>query len=380
MLDMYAHSAFIQKAKENRTIVFLDLDRTIASSLPTPTEFPIRNAIRKLLEDMGAVVVFTTARAPEMGMSSGRFAASVALGFDRLPPLQGKNPDGTRYYIPLESMPEFEGVLDPDVIHSLGGGIRGLFEEGYMPDSVFNDYPGTSWRSPRLAIIRDLDGGEGNIVQHMPLIENLNNYLESKADVMPLPYRIQFDFSGDDALNRMVKVKQQVREALKIYPAVARRTKFVDESRPAEGKFCFYLLAIKKTKAAALEHIVRNIVRAGKLDTSKLNIFVAGDALTDLSSMFAGPRDCNFVYGLPSQAPVTGSLCYGNSDALFAGESIKRFTRRLNRSDDFPAGHFWFRPPGSQERRFIAGDLADPGNRAAASVLGQLAYFEETRR
>lgn len=380
MLDMYAHSAFIKKARESRTIVFLDLDRTIASSQLNPTEFPIRKAIRKLLEDMGAVVVFTTARAPEMGMSSSRYAASVELGFERLPPLQGKNPDGTRYYVPLETMPEFESVLDPDIIHSLGGGIRGVFEEGYMPDSIFNDYPGMSWRSPRLAIIRDLDGGNGHIVRHMPLIENLNNYLESKADVMPLPYRIQFDFSGDDALNRKIKVKQQIREALKIYPAIARRTKFVDESRPAEGKFCFYLLAIRKTKEAAVQHIVRNIVRAGKLDTSKLNIFVAGDALTDLSSMFAGPGDCNFVYGLPSQAPVTSSLCDGNTDALFAGESIKRFTRRLNRSDDFPAGHFWFKSPTSQPRRLIAGDLADPGNMAVASVLAQLAYFEENRR
>lgn len=380
MLDLYAHGAFLEKARKSRTLVFLDLDRTLASHNPALTEPAIRKEIRVLLEEMEAVVIFTTARTPEMLMTSRRYEASLKFGFNRMPPHQGLLEDGTRFYVPLELLSEFSGLLDPDIIHSCGAGILGKYEDGYLPDALFNDFPGTSWRAPRLAVIHDIDNGTGTIASHMPLIEDMNNYVRGKSDATPLPYRIQFDFSGEGALDRKVYVKQLIREALRIYPTLYRRTKFVDESRPSEGKFCFYLLARKKTKEAALGHMVRQISRAAGINSSELNVFVAGDALTDLPSMFAGPGDCNFVYGLPSKAPVTANLCYGDTKARFAGELLNRFTRRLSRTDDMPPGHFWFKSPAHQKRRLIAGDIAYPETTSAESVLAQLAFFKETIR
>lgn len=376
MLDIYRDGNAVRLLKASKTIVFLDLDRTLWS----PDEegavlhAVVRKEIRELLALHNAVVVFTTARTPELVMSSRAFSASAEMGFARLPPLLKRDRSGKLVYAPIESVREYDSLVDPDLLHSFGCGIYGRVKEAYLPDASFNDKPGSDWRPTNMHFLRELHERTGLVLPHLGPIESAENYHLGLADVLPHPYRIQFDFRDEPDDAKKVALKRLIAEEA---PQELRSTfDIVDESRPGDRKFCFYVVPKKKTKAHALQHMVSRLAAAADIPTRELRVFVAGDALTDLSSCYAGPS-CDFWFCLPCKAPLSEPLQGGNRKALFAGEPLGPFVRRLAKGDGLPGGHYHLGVPGKRTRRFVIGDLATPGAGAPLSVLSALDMFLE---
>lgn len=378
MLDIYRGSRAAELVRESKAIAFLDLDRTLWSPDENGSGLPrvARKELRDMLVQQRAVTVFTTARTPELVMSTKAFSASAKLGFSRLPPLLRKSEEGKHEYAPIETVPEFDSLLDPDLMHSFGCGIHGRLGEGYAPDAAFNDKPGSDWRPVMMNYLHNLDAGNGDVLSRLGAIESAENYHLGLADVLPHPYRIQFDFKDAAGDAEKIALKRRIAEGLNARPELRGKFEIIDESRPEDRKFCFYLVPRKKSKARALQHIVTRLSAASGVPQRDLRIFVAGDALTDLSSCYAGPS-CDFWYCLPCKAPLAPTLQVGSTRALFAGESLGPFVRRLMKTKELPGGHFHLSVPGKRKRRFIIGDLATPGAGAPWSVLSALDSFFE---
>ena len=79
-------------------------------------------------------------------MYSSTYVSSTELGFDRSQPKLRKREDGSRYYVPPESLEAYKPYLDPQgAIIGYGTGIYVLQDRGYMPDLDFANKIGAAW-------------------------------------------------------------------------------------------------------------------------------------------------------------------------------------------------------------------------------------------
>jgi hypothetical protein len=329
--------------------------------------------VRDHFDEHGTFTV-ATAQTAEMLMSSRIYRASVALGFARKPPKLGGEP-GRRYYVKPELIPERVPFTDAKAIMSMGTGCHILQKEGwYREHETYRKRLGGSWRQN---VFNLLDWGDKKkeYRQYLAPIESRMNYRKGVTDVMPLPYRIQFNF---DDLATKDRIKGKVMEAIRGRRAIVElglsskeeseldesrfgdihcNLRIVDESNPANGKYQFYLMPRYASKEEMVDEMLSVLARGEMIE----DLLIAGDMPPDLrAGCFAG-RALRATFILVGGSPLAP---YFDRDSSFfgqayAGEKLDFITANLMRTGR--PGFEVFERAGVPMRLFVNGDVAYPG-------------------
>lgn len=384
LYDIYAASELAQKTREQKFCSVLDLDGTFAAGSPEA-----RKEVRSRLESRGALV-FSTARTPELVMSSGAYGASRALsGFTRGAP-NWDHKDGKRAYAPLETLAEFDDQLDPDAVLGFGEGVYVAnkvgtrqayflddeYERLYLDPQLLDD--GKPWRAIALALVERL-----GFEEHLAPIDRAGAYAERLANVEPLRYRIQLDFGGELAVQKKYEILRRIKlEAKRM--RVSRKIEGVDESKPsddpAQNRATLYLMPPQARKEDMLNRLLTASCRAAQLQSSDVTMLIAGDTLTDFYAGCYAGWDADVVFIVVGGSRLSKCI---EEKVNFAGVDLRRMHRGLLPTER--KGFYLFDNPlmrggwikKGKKRTIVMGDAAYPGTIGAETIL---AYLHEHKR
>jgi hypothetical protein len=384
----YRGSPVVEAFRETGKIAFIDIDGTLTFADDDFSGPLAVQHLRELLKDAGIPLVFSSARTPELMMSRERHIASIKSGFKRMPALRGPRTEtGLRTYTPLENLEEFKPFLDPDGgILGFGTGVFPCNGTGYTQDSSHAAQTHIAWRYTVLQALRDLpyadllDFPEAfyfDILQYLSPIEDELAYGQARVDVEPLAYRIQFDFESKEdsptawkftksrfVLTKLIVQKQLLRCGL-------LPIQLVDESKPDEGRYTFYLMPGGFSKPELVSHFMTRLCEESGRSIEESSIFIAGDSLTDLPCCDAAPG-ARGVFVLAGKSRL-GRFFRPRCNDYFADQDLTWLRKRLKQAGT--AGTYKLLPvPGSPTpiRDFIVSDIANPGMRAPQSVANEL--------
>jgi len=268
----------------------LDLDGSFAAGRPS-----LRAKVRAALESIG-VVLFCTARTPELVMSRRSYELSKLAGFYRPEP-RGFDSGGIEYDKPLDQLPREE--VDPDVILAFCEGIYIRSREGaYLPDLEYERtyldpvdsegrlLGGRPWREIGLELVDKV-----GLTPHLAPHDKEGAYEAGKANVAPTKFRIQLDFKGPDAVEQKYKALCAI-NAHATGPC-AGRIEGVDESKPSDlpqhNKATLYVVPPQARKENMINYVLRRVCRNIFVDISDMRGVIFGDTLTDYYAMcYAG--------------------------------------------------------------------------------------------
>lgn len=378
--NVYKQSVLAEKTRATRFWSVLDLDGTFAAGC-----IEARRAVRAALEKRGALL-FSTARTPELVMSSRAFSVSHAHGnFSRAAPRWVKK--GSRYqYAPLEELPEFEDVLDPDAILGFGEGVcikthldgncpylvDREYERLYLDPPAFTE-DGVPWRQLAMEFVYEL-----GINKHLNIIEWESAYRSRLANVESLTYRIQLDFKGPEAVAEKYRVLSEV-QARQADGPLAGRIEGVDESKPsddpAESRATLYLMPPQARKENMLNRTLTFTCHAARVSTASMQMLIAGDTLTDFYAGCYAGWDADVTFILVGGCRLAKCI---EEKANFAGVDLRRFHNALKPTSR--PGFYLFDNPlmrggwtkRGKSRMVILGDQAYPGTIGAETILAYL--------
>jgi hypothetical protein len=361
----YSTSSFADRFFDTKRLCVFDLDNTLATANPTPDERRARAGLLKALKASGIPFVFSSARSPELMMSERAYLASRRSGFDRPLPHRGeRRADGSRAYAPLETLPEFENLLDPDAIIGFGAGIYVYAHDrgGYFTDEAFESQFGRNWRGRTLDLLEQISI-DGDLVRALPPLEFETGFAAGATDVFPLPNRIQLEFRGSDAAARLTDAKFRI-------GSLIESVEIVDESKPLAGHYIAYLVPRGASKRGSLEWLIDRLCTATGARKEELSLFVAGDAMTDVETCgVAAGAGLTFV--LAGRSPLGPCFTRG-ADSGFAGEQFRRIKELLRPTDR--EGIFRFEGANAAARTFV---ISDHAREYASPPESVMPHFQE---
>lgn len=372
MDDVYSESDVVSRVMKTGRLFFFDLDGSLAAG-----KVAIRKDVRYRADSNGATV-FATARTPELTLSSATYEQSSAAGFPRPKPKVGVNPDGTRYWIPLEENPldDHKHMLDATATIGFGTGIWIRKKEVYVQDetAIGTTFAEKYFRSTTLHLLKCADKID-LIKPHLAQIEIPDAYERNMVDVAPLEYRIQLDFSKLDDKLRAIELVTTLKESHFLgIRDMAKHICLVDESSPDKldkmgnlaPKFTLYLMPSAATKQALVKHFLDQVIDAANSPRSELEVLYVGDSLTDIPAGLQSSAGTKATFLLVGGSRLSRYLTIPGIET-FAGEDlrpIKRLIVPMQRP-----GFYRF-----QDTQFIIADEAYQGTVGAESVL---AYMDE---
>lgn len=392
------------KFNAKKFVCISDIDGTLLCKNPTRSEINAANSVRRFINAQGTFGT-VTAQTAEMGMSSGAYAASVLYGgFKRARPLLGIE-NGRHVYRPPESLEERHAFTDPDLIMSLGTGNHYRNASGfYSLDRGFDTLlGGINWRESAKKAVRyaaeamrlERPARAIDLEAYYSMIENPVNYETGLRDVMPLEYRLQFEFLLEDArenlyLKERAKVEilstigglefaskletkgVELAELTREFKPILNNFVITDESSPAsENRLLFYATPTLATK----EHMVSRALTRMFGNELIEDLLIAGDMPPDIR---AGVNTNDPVrrksFLLVGGSPLSGFLVPGTNEPnkLYAGESFRWLHQILSPMDR--PGFGQLPAKNGREIRFINGAIAYPETKGPETIK---AYLED---
>ena len=191
-VNEYRDSDIFQTLKNapKKRIAFFDIDSTMTGD---PV---IADKTRKLLEANDYAIVFVTTRTEEMLMSHSAYTKSIANKTFHRPRPNLQSVNGMFNYIQPE---EYEpiAILDPEIIvGSTGTQILIRHEDkNYVVDSAYEKsfiHEKKQWKQMTMQLLRIIDP-EAQLYE-LPMIDRLDQFEKSFADVAPPNYRLGLHF------------------------------------------------------------------------------------------------------------------------------------------------------------------------------------------
>lgn len=393
------------KFDAKRFVCLSDIDGTMLRKYPTRSEISAANAVRRFVNQCGTFGV-VTAQAPEMCMSSGAYAASVLYGgFKRTRP-QLKLEDGRYVYHPPELFEERQAFTDPDLIMSLGTGNHYRNASGfYSLDRGFDTLlGGVDWRpSAKRAVQNASEAMRAerpaqaiNLESYYSSIEDPASYETGLKDVMPLEYRLQFEFQLENAeenlhLKERAKVSLvsaieglefasklekgiELAELFREFKPILNNFVITDESSPERNRLLFY----GTPRLATKEHMVNRALTRMFGNETVEDLLIAGDMPPDIRTGM-NPNDPvkRKSFLLVGGSPLSEYLVPGTNEPnrLYAGESFRWLHQILEPVER--AGFGQLKTEDGKEIRFINGAIAYPGTLGPETIK---AYLEDEYR
>jgi len=421
-LNPFEHSSEIkEQLKAHKTLAVFDFDRTLTSGNKNPSQQELKDQedVWSVVAQANAIDACISARSRAMMMSQKCYEASLAYGFDEPRPRLYKNAETNIFeYRDPATIPFFQNAVDRKIIASFGGGIMVKNGSGYRVDKAFEhmlersvydeedaqlsvnptetthymdpkpvheiEVP-SSWRLAAMTFVVSY------CQEFRPFLSNLENkadYIEGKNDVAPLPFRLQFDFVGDQGFEAKEALDQIVREAKQKGDLFARRIRIIDESRineknPEQSRWTTYWVPWYGTKEYMFNRILTQSAAAAGYPASETELFYAGDSPTDLRIGLFGGGGTETKFLLPTDSFLAPYLIgkrkrYGsvNLSWLFGGE---RFNPRLvptGRQGEYRLEHkFLKRMRGGKSNLIVIADERYKGMTPPGSVASFLEEY-----
>ena len=355
-------------------LAFFDIDFTLSSN----TE--LLPQIRKSLEKQGYATVFVTARTEEMVMSKKAYEQSIHGGFYRPRPYLLKKKDKYEYIDP-KRLNRF--LVDPDIIiGSTGTQILVKQTSGvYKKDTEFENKlteDSRNWRRKIIKILKEIDP----LQEHFSFspVEDVTNYYMGKTDVFPPRLRVQLFFATYAHKKWFLKQldKRKLLNTL-THRIPSSCIRVIDEVSEKTGTFSVYLTPTKGHKGNAVEHVVKQLVKAVKqkkhtFTKSQIETILAGDSYADLGMLLHG------ALGTKSTAILVGGSQVGQqltAEDITQGMTDDILTLRSRLTPTKKRGYFSYKVPADLSanevsRTLIIGDSAYPDTRGSETILAHL--------
>ncbi|MES2931551.1 MAG: hypothetical protein V4682_02510 [Patescibacteria group bacterium] len=368
-----------------------DVDGTLLTSAmkegrATPESLAAAQFVRDYFEENGTFTV-ASAQTAEMLMSHERHETSVRNGFSRLPPHLGGEP-GKRFYVKPETIAYRVPFTDPRAIMSMGTGCHFLQPENwYREHRPYKRRLGINWRQGALHFVRTaLDPSKGDIGRYFAPIESAENYRLGKTDVMPLEYRIQFEFKDratkdrvkNDLQTAIIGLRQiselsgitleNTDQLVEEFGNIHLNLRIVDESDESIGRYQFYLMPRYASKEEMVDETLAILSRGEMID----DLLIAGDMLPDLRAGCYAGRALRATFLLAGGSPLAPH--FDRADARFgvshAGENLRFVTDNLVQTRR--PGFEMIERAGVPMRMFVNGSVAYPGLSAPETIAAFL--------
>ncbi|MBA3550693.1 hypothetical protein H0W32_00610 [Patescibacteria group bacterium] len=358
--NLYNNSKLVHDIRKTKHISVFDIDGTLTGGSKDALY-----EVRKRAERNGSVV-FSTARTPELTWSSSVYEASRNNGFNRPVPHVSKNELGKRYFKPLELIEEFDGLLDPDAVISLGTGMWIRTDEGYTEDKSFQALLSKipQWRESTLELLQYID--QGDVIKYLAKVENKMMYETRDIDVLTLPFRIQLDLPSLELKLEIVERIFAVADSFHILADIARNVDMVDESNPKNGRYTLYLMPYAAPKEVSLNHLLKNISLVSEIPLSDISLLLAGDTLTDFKAGCIGGVDTQGTFILAGGSRLA-ALFDGSYPMYFAGVSLEWLWESLRETEK--PGYYLFHENDKPPRIVVVGDIAYPNTIGPETIL-----------
>ncbi len=353
----------------------------------TPAALAAAHFVRDFYRNKNGIFAVATAQSTEMLMSSKSFEASVQRGFSRPRPLLGGVP-GDRFYVRPEDIPCRVPFTDADAIMSMGTGCHVRRQKGWYAENVaYRKRLGLKWRAGVLRLLDMMnENGVDNLRQYFAPIEFEENYRLGKTDVMPLEFRIQFEFVNAETKNivkgrieaaltgliQLSEIKgitnEMFTQIISQYGDILRNLRIVDESDPLKNKFQFYLMPRYAAKEEMIDEMLAVLTQGQMIG----NLLIAGDMPPDLlAGCFAG-RALSATFLLVGGSPVSPYLTRDDPHfgMPYAGERLQWMTDELmaTKRPGFEVLH----RAGIPARMVVIGDIAYPGTTGPETIAAFL--------
>lgn len=247
-------------------------------------------------------------------MSFGIYNKSAELGFNRNP-AQYLLPNGTRTPN-LEAVDDLKNLNDFDFINSFGVGLYLMQKEGgYVGDSAYAiALGGQAWRRRIMGDLYRLVYKHVDFRNNLARIEREGMYEAGEVDVESLPFRLQFDFTADEAEKRD-RFHQAILTA-QFTGKGFRHIEIVDESNLKKGRYTTYLVPKLGLKERALGRLFKQVEVYSGISLSMYEIIcMGGDQLTDLqTAMYGLPGALNVHFVLAAGSPLAEPLFEGKNE------------------------------------------------------------------
>ena len=374
----------LRQFRAHRKLVVSDYDKTQTTGNPDPGEQELndREDVVKLAAEKQAVLACITARTPALAMSRESYLASIRHGYTEPPPRWRKDGAGNYLEVDPATEPFFRHNYDWPIIGSFGRGILVKNGSGYRVDRAYEQLLDTlivntdgtvmargpeprDMRAPvlesespspwRVAMMTFVYDKLRFAIENLAHIEVPNNYARGITNVAPLPYRVQFNFSGPEGYRKMLKVKRTLEEEKGRNNLFALRLFAVDESRihPTDhhaSDYVMYLVPWFGRKENMFNRMLSQIVEGSGILPSgvypgeepvrdayeSIKLCYAGDSPTDLKIGLIGGGRVKTHFLLPTGSDLAASLIgrrnsYGivNLSFLWEDPLCKRNNPRL---------------------------------------------------
>jgi len=225
-----------------------------------------------------------------------------------------------------------------------------------------------------------------DIKRYLAPIEFEENYRAGKTDVMPLEYRIQFEFKDRGTKDRIkndiqtsLRGLRQITELASItakerssfveeFGDIHHNLRIVDESDERIGKLQFYLMPRYASKEEMIDETLAILSRGEMIE----DLLIAGDQFPDLRAGCYAGRAERATFLLVGGSPL--SPYFNREDARFgqphAGENLRFVTDNLSQSHR--PGFEMLERAGVPMRMFINGSVAYPGLSAPETIAAFL--------
>lgn len=391
----YARASYIPKLQKTKVMALHDLDGTLTDGegLPSGRELSDRAAVRQLLEERGVVAGAVTARTCGLTLSSKKYRASTELSVLEPPPHWGVDKKTSKHvYVPLEEVDYLRHCLDWDLTAGFGSriivknGARYKVDRDYenllQYDYAMGKINPDPWRHAMLAFLFEALPNAG---QFMSKLDNRFNYDRGVSNVAPLDFRFQFQFEGQEGLERMKEIKATIDSARVAGNPLAVRIAMVDESRvhrtdPEQNRYTLYLIPWGARKEKMIHRLFSQSAKAAGMETRNLRLLYAGDTMTDLRSGLWAGGDAELTFLLASGSRLAPYLLekadtYGNEDLSFLWARGKRTDHRLVATSEKGVYQFVHKIRGKRRNTVVIGDERYSGTTAPGSVTEFLKEF-----
>lgn len=354
-----------------------DVDGTLYTRKPTASEIEAATFVRAYFSRPRHRFTVASAQTAEMLMSRASYEASARRGFKRPLPKIGGSP-GRRRYVAPEGQRGRLPFTDADAIMSMGTGCFFRKRDGsYVENAGFRRRLGASWRKDVLEFLKLVND---ETERYFADIESVSNYRSGVTDVYPLEYRVQFCFpdveTKNRVKNRILSTLLGLRQIEEVAPgtdigtslALLGNLRVVDESRPHEGHYQFYLMPRFASKEDMVDEMLSLMMRGQMID----RLLIAGDMPPDLRVGCFSGRAVEAAFLLVGGSPLSPFLNRASDQfgKEYAGEDMRWLTNNL--SSTKRPGFEVFSRAGEPSRLVVNGDIAYPGTTAAETIAAFL--------
>ncbi len=374
-VNEYRDSDIFQTLKNapKKRIAFFDIDSTMTGD---PV---IADKTRKLLEANDYAIVFVTTRTEEMLMSHSAYTKSIANKTFHRPRPNLQSVNGMFNYIQPE---EYEpiAILDPEIIvGSTGTQILIRHEDkNYVVDSAYEKsfiHEKKQWKQMTMQLLRIIDP-EAQLYE-LPMIDRLDQFEKSFADVAPPNYRLGLHFKK--LRDKAVFLKEL--SAIRTQDAIAQDLKdhanaitVINDSHPIHDRYKLYLVPKDTSKEKAVEHIIQKLSETLGVERSAFEIIIAGDSLPDLDMGLHGGKGTKATFILVGGSRLT-DVIRSKTEHSFAGVDLSEVKQSLQ---EISPGRFRY-VSDDDSREFIICDAFSNKHTEVASLYAYLQmHFEDT--